>query len=73
MDRTYRNDVRGGSSNLVHRGMEGEDWSGCLMKFEDGTTAVLEANYVTVGGMEDVIDIYGTEGACISTLHSHPR
>jgi predicted dehydrogenase len=52
----------GGSSNLVHRGMEGEDWSGCLMKFEDGTTAVLEANYVTVGGMEDVIDIYGTEG-----------
>ena len=49
-------------SNLVHKKMEGEDWSACLMKFEDGTTALLEANYVTTGGMEDTIDIYGTEG-----------
>jgi predicted dehydrogenase len=32
------------------------------MKFSDGTAALLEGNYVTTGGMEDVIDIYGTEG-----------
>lgn len=48
--------------NLKHKGMEGEDWSACIIKFEDGTSALIEANYITMGGMEDVIDIYGTEG-----------
>lgn len=48
--------------NFIHKGMEGEDWSACIIKFEDGTSALLEANYLTTGGMEDVIDIYGTEG-----------
>ena len=48
--------------NLIHTGMEGEDWAGAMMQFEDGTMAVLEANYVTCGGMEDSIDFYGTEG-----------
>ena len=52
----------GGSGNLIHRGMEGEDWAGALMRFRDGTTAVIEANYVTEGGMEDVVDFYGTKG-----------
>lgn len=52
----------GGENNLIHRSMEGEDWAGALMRFKDGTTAVLEANYVTSGGMEDSIDFYGTEG-----------
>lgn len=52
----------GSESNFIHKTMEGEDWSACLIKFEDGTSALLEANYLTVGGMEDVIDIYGTEG-----------
>jgi predicted dehydrogenase len=52
----------GGQDNLRHTGMEGEDWAACMMKFDDGTAALLEANYVTVGGMEDVVDIYGTEG-----------
>ena len=49
-------------SNFVHKEMEGEDWSACIIKFADGTSALLEANYVTMGGMEDVIDIYGTSG-----------
>lgn len=48
--------------NMIHTGMEGEDWSACIIKFEDGTSALLEANYLTTGGMEDVIDIYGTKG-----------
>ena len=52
---------RGEESGSSH-GMEGEDWAAVLMKFSDGTTALLEGNYVTSGGMEDVIDIYGTEG-----------
>lgn len=49
-------------SNFIHKTMEGEDWSTCIIKFADGTSALLEANYVTMGGMEDVIDIYGTTG-----------
>jgi len=49
-------------SNFLHQKMEGEDWSVCIIKFDDGTSAVLESNYLTFGGMEDVIDIYGTKG-----------
>ena len=49
-------------NNFLHKGMEGEDWSACMIKFEDGTSALLEANYLTMGGMEDVIDIYGEKG-----------
>lgn len=52
----------GSEKNLIHKTMEGEDWAGALMRFADGTTAVLESNYVTNGGMEDSIDFYGTKG-----------
>ena len=54
----------GGDNNMVHRKMEGEDWAGAFLRFADGTYATLEANYVTVGGMEDVLDIYCEQG-CI--------
>lgn len=54
----------GKEGNLVHHGMEGEDWAGAFIRFKDGTYATLEANYVTVGGMEDVMDIY-CESGCI--------
>ncbi len=51
-------------NNLVFDKMEGEDWSTAIINFDDGTFATLEANYVTVGGMEDIIDIYCEKG-CI--------
>ncbi|NLX64387.1 MAG: Gfo/Idh/MocA family oxidoreductase [Clostridiaceae bacterium] len=54
----------GKEGNLIHSKMEGEDWAGAFIKFEDGTYALVEANYVTVGGMEDIIDIYCDQG-CI--------
>ncbi len=54
----------GKEQNLVHHKMEGEDWAGAFLRFRDGTYATLEANYVTVGGMEDVMDIYCEQG-CI--------
>ena len=54
----------GGENNMVHTDMEGEDWAGAFMRFADGTYATLEANYVTTGGMEDVLDIYCEQG-CI--------
>lgn len=52
----------GGENNLIHHSMEGEDWAVVSMKFSDGTAALLEGNYVTTGGMEDIINIYGTQG-----------
>ena len=55
----------GSQDNLVHEKMEGEDWAGAFIRFEDGTFATLEANYVTIGGMEDILDIYCEKG----TIH----
>ena len=51
--------------NLRHKKLEGEDWAAAIIRFEDGFSAVIEGNYITEGGMEDVVDFYGTEG----TLH----
>lgn len=50
------------NSNFLHKQMEGEDWSACIMKFDDGTSAFIESNYLTKGGMDDSIEIYGSEG-----------
>ena len=50
------------NSNFLHKKMEGEDWAACMVKFDDNTSALIESNYITVGGMEDVVDIYGTAG-----------
>ena len=52
----------GSEGNLIHKGMEGEDWSAALIKFQSGMKAIVEANFITYGGMEDSIDFYGTEG-----------
>jgi len=48
--------------NLIHKQLEGEDWASCSIRFKDGTTALIEANYTTSGGMEDIIDFYGDKG-----------
>lgn len=49
-------------NNLKHTAMEGEDFAAAIMRFKDGTFAVMEGNYVTQGGMEDYIDFYCSEG-----------
>lgn len=52
----------GFDQNYVHKDFEGEDWSVAVLKFADGKHALVEGNYITTGGMDDVVDIYGTEG-----------
>ncbi|MHC4511772.1 MAG: Gfo/Idh/MocA family oxidoreductase [Planctomycetota bacterium] len=32
------------------------------MTFADGKRALVEGNYITVGGMDDRVEVYGTEG-----------
>jgi len=49
-------------SNYIHKDFEGEDWGVGLLTFADGKRAFVEGNYITVGGMDDVVEIYGTEG-----------
>jgi len=52
----------GMENNLLHKKLEGEDWGAAIIRFEDGFYALLEGNYVSEGGMEDVIDFYCSDG-----------
>jgi predicted dehydrogenase len=55
-------------ANYVHKDFEGEDWAMGVMTFRDGRRALVEGNYVTVGGMDDCVEIYGTDGRMIVDL-----
>jgi predicted dehydrogenase len=52
----------GQSQNFVHNENGGEDFGMGMMRFKDGQFAFVEGNYITVGGMDDKVEIYGTEG-----------
>jgi len=52
----------GQEKNFLHKNYGGEDWSAALVRLENGVTALIEGNYITHGGMDDVIEVYGTEG-----------
>ncbi|MCX7787431.1 MAG: Gfo/Idh/MocA family oxidoreductase [Spirochaetes bacterium] len=52
----------GGQNNYMHTQIEGEDWSAAFLLYKDGTRALVEGNYITRGGMEDVVEVYGSEG-----------
>jgi predicted dehydrogenase len=55
--------VNGGlQDNYVHKENGGEDFSLGVMKFADGQRAFVEGNYITLGGMEDQVEIYGSAG-----------
>ncbi|OGJ88370.1 MAG: hypothetical protein A2268_05680 [Candidatus Raymondbacteria bacterium RifOxyA12_full_50_37] len=52
----------GGDKNFVHKGNGGEDFGVGIMRFKNGEFALVEGNYITVGGMDDKVEIYGTDG-----------
>lgn len=52
----------GGADNFVHKDNTGEDWACGVLKFAGGQRAFVEGNYITVGGMEDRVEIYGSRG-----------
>lgn len=52
----------GGEENFVHKGNTGEDFGMGMMRFKNGQFAFAESNYITLGGMDDKIEIYGTKG-----------
>jgi predicted dehydrogenase len=52
----------GGENNLLHKNYTGEDWSAALLNLKNGVRGLVEGNYITCGGMDDKVEIYGTEG-----------
>ncbi len=61
--------INGGSAeNYIHKDNTGEDWSLGVMKFSSGIYALIEGNYITVGGMDDKIEIYGSQGVIKADL-----
>ena len=52
----------GEEKNLLHKNYSGEDWATALVTFENGIRGFVEGNYITCGGMDDIIEIYGTDG-----------
>jgi predicted dehydrogenase len=54
--------TEGADKNLLHKHYTGEDWAASLVIFENGMRGFVEGNYITCGGMDDTVEIYGTEG-----------
>ncbi|MEW5815086.1 MAG: Gfo/Idh/MocA family oxidoreductase [Spirochaetota bacterium] len=52
----------GKTGNFVHKDFEGEDWGVGILTYKDGTQAFVEGNYITTGGMDDKVEVYGTDG-----------
>ena len=48
--------------NYVHKDNGGEDFSLGILKFANGEHVLIEGNYITVGGMDDKVELYGTDG-----------
>jgi predicted dehydrogenase len=64
---------RGLNHNLVHTEFEGEDWAAGILTFEDHTFGFIEGNYITFGGMDNKIEIYGSKGNIkIELTHGSP-
>jgi predicted dehydrogenase len=54
--------------NFVHRENSGEDFGMGMLRFENGTFAFVEGNYITLGGMDDKLEVYGTRGVIKADL-----
>ena len=52
----------GFKENFVHRENGGEDFGLGVLRFKDGRIGLVEGNYITVGGMDDQVEIYGSDG-----------
>ncbi len=58
--------------NLLHD-LEVEDYAVLLMRFEGGGSGIAQSNYISKGGMQDRVEIYGSEGmAFINLTHENP-
>jgi predicted dehydrogenase len=54
--------------NFVHRENSGEDFGMGMLRFQNGTFGFVEGNYITLGGMDDKVEVYGSEGVIKADL-----
>ncbi len=47
----------------------GEDNSICILEFENGAVGLVEDSWARRGGMDDTVEIYGSEGVTYADLH----
>ncbi len=47
----------------------GEDESVCILEFESGAKGMIENSWARQGGMEDRVEVYGSEGLTYADLH----
>lgn len=52
----------GKEGNLFHKNYGGEDFSCAILAFADGTYGFVEGNYITRGGIDDRVEVYGELG-----------
>jgi predicted dehydrogenase len=48
---------------------KGEDNSICILEFENGAIGLIEDSWAKPGGMDDTVEIYGTQGVSYADLH----
>jgi myo-inositol 2-dehydrogenase / D-chiro-inositol 1-dehydrogenase len=67
---------RGLKSVLCHMGTyvhadktQAEDDSVCILEFESGAKGMIENSWARQGGMEDRVEVYGSEGLTYADLH----
>ncbi len=48
---------------------EGEDNSICILEFANGAVGLIEDSWARRGGMDDTIEVYGSEGVTYADLH----
>ncbi len=54
--------------NFIHKDFEGEDFGAGFLRFKNGEIGFVEGNYITVGGMDDKVEIYGSDGVLKADL-----
>ena len=58
----YADMTSGGSGNLAHPEYDGEDFTLAIVVFSDGSRGLIEGDFITKGGLDDSVEIFGSEG-----------
>lgn len=68
-DRPKLKKVTAHMNTHVHKELtKGEDNSICIMEFEGGAVGLIESSWAKPGGMDDRIEVYGSEGVAYANL-----
>jgi myo-inositol 2-dehydrogenase / D-chiro-inositol 1-dehydrogenase len=58
----YADMTGGGELNLMHPEYDGEDFTLALVTFADRSRGLIEGDFITKGGLDDSVEIFGSEG-----------